>query len=272
LSILTRTVAPQVLLAVDIDGTLLTWDGELFDSAERAIKRVLAAPEIELVLATGRAVHSTVGVARRLGIRHGLAVCCNGSATIRLDPDLPGGWELIDVVTFDAAPAIASIRRRLPDARLAVEDLGYGFKVTAHFPSGELDGEVRVVSDEELGRDPATRVILRDTDLTLDELHAVVEETKLPDVAYAVGWTGWVDLNPPGVSKASALEAIRRQLGVESHLTVAVGDGGNDITMLEWAGRGVAMGGSRQDVVAAADEETGPIDQEGLASVINSLF
>ncbi|MDR2566432.1 MAG: Cof-type HAD-IIB family hydrolase [Bifidobacteriaceae bacterium] len=265
-------MAPEILLAVDIDGTLLTWDGELFASTERAIKRALAAPAIEFVLATGRSVHSTVGIARRIGVESGLAVCCNGSVTIRFDPRLPGGWELVHVVTFDPAPAIAAIRRRLPHARMAVEDLGRGFKVTAHFPAGELDGEVRVVSDQALSDGPVTRVILRDTELSLEELHAVVEETKLPDVTYAVGWTGWVDLNPPGVSKASALEAIRAELGIEPRRTVAIGDGGNDITMLQWAGRGVAMGGSRWDVVAAADEETGRIDQDGLASVIDSLL
>ncbi|MDR2453867.1 MAG: Cof-type HAD-IIB family hydrolase [Bifidobacteriaceae bacterium] len=268
----TETISPEILLAVDIDGTLLTWDGELFDSAERAVQRALSNPRIELVLATGRSVHSTAAVSRRFGIERGLAVCCNGSATIRLDPSAPGGWELVDLVTFDPAPAIASIRRRLPHASLAVEDIGRGFKVTAPFPRGELDGEVRVVSDQELGAGPVTRVILRDTELSVDELRAIVEETKLPDVTYAIGWTGWVDLNPPGVSKASALETIRRQLRIESHRTVAVGDGGNDITMLEWAGRGVAMGGSRWDVVAAADEETGRIDQDGLARVIDSLF
>ncbi|MDR3107511.1 MAG: HAD hydrolase family protein, partial [Bifidobacteriaceae bacterium] len=53
---------------------------------------------------------------------------------------------------------------------------------------------------------------------------------------------------------------------------VAVGDGGNDIEMLRWAGRGVAMGGSRWDVVAAADEETSRIEHDGLARVIDTLF
>jgi HAD superfamily hydrolase (TIGR01484 family) len=225
-----------------------------------------------MILATGRSVHSTIGVARRIGIERGLAVCCNGSATIRFTPESPDGWELTDLVTFDAGPAVASILRRMPKACMAAEDLGRGFLVTADFPAGELDGEVRLVSPEELTSRPVTRLILRDTELTLEELRAVVEETKLPNVTYAIGWTGWVDLNPPGVSKASALETIRRQLGIDPNRTVAVGDGGNDVTMLEWAARGVAMGGSRHDVLAAADEETGRIDQDGLARVIDSLF
>jgi hydroxymethylpyrimidine pyrophosphatase-like HAD family hydrolase len=267
-----ETVSSKTLLAVDIDGTLLTWGGELFASAERAVKRAMEAPSIEFVLATGRSVHSTVQVARRIGLEQGLAVCANGSATIRFDVALPGGWELLDLVTFDAKAAVDSILRYLPQARMAAEDLGRGFLVTAQFPPGELDGVVRVVTPEELTARPVTRLILRETELSLEELRQVVAETELPGVTYAIGWTGWVDLNPPGVSKASALEAIRRHLRVNPHQTVAIGDGGNDITMLQWAGRGVAMGGSRWDVVAAADEETGTIDQDGLAQVIDSLF
>jgi HAD superfamily hydrolase (TIGR01484 family) len=268
----TESTAAKTLLAVDIDGTLLTWDGELYPSAERAVRGALTTPSIEFVLATGRSLHSTLSVARRIGLRRGLAVCSNGSVTIQLDPDLPEGWELLEVVTFDAAAAVASILRHLPQARMAAEDLGRGFLVTAEFPAGELDGQVRVVSPGELTARPVTRLILRDTELTLDELREVVEETKLPDVTYAVGWTGWVDLNPPGISKASALEKVRQRLGIGAHRTVAIGDGGNDISMLEWAGRGVAMGGSRWDVVAAADEVTGTIDRDGLAQVIDSLL
>jgi HAD superfamily hydrolase (TIGR01484 family) len=265
-------MTPEILLAVDIDGTLLTWAGELFESAERAVLRAAASPTIELVIATGRSAHSTLGVCRQLGLDRGLAVCANGSVTLRLDPELPDGWEVISAFTFDPTEAVTAIRRHLPGARLAAEELGRGFLVTAPFPPGELDGEVRLVSDEELTAEPVTRLILRETDLSYDELRMVVEETHLPDVTYAVGWTGWVDLNPPGVSKASALEVIRRDLGIDPASTVAIGDGGNDITMLRWAGRGVAMGGSRWDVVAAADEETGPIEADGLAQVINSLF
>jgi HAD superfamily hydrolase (TIGR01484 family) len=267
-----KPIYRRTLLAVDIDGTLLAWDGTLPPSSAAAVTMALADDSVEVVLATGRSLHSTLRVAERLGISHGWAVCSNGSVTVRFDPDLPRGWELIECVTFDASRAIRAIRRRLPDARLAIEDLGRGFLVTAPFPSGELDGEVRVVDAAELAATPATRVVLRDTEADLDQLAQIVEETRLPDATYAIGWTGWVDLNPPGVSKASALEVVRQQLAIDPDSTVAVGDGGNDITMLRWAARGVAMGGSRPEVVAAADEVTSTLEEDGLAKVIDSVL
>jgi HAD superfamily hydrolase (TIGR01484 family) len=266
------TALARALVALDIDGTLLTWGGKLHRSAARAVAKVIADPSLELVLATGRSAHSAMGVARRIGFSEGWAVCSNGSVTVRLDPALPAGWEVVHSVTFDAAPAVAAIRAVLPEARLAVEDIGHGFLVTDHFPAGELDGIVTVVSQEELAAQPVTRLILRETDLDPASLETLVEQVKLPEVTYAVGWTGWVDLNPPGVSKATALEAVRERLGVHPHRTVAIGDGGNDIDMLRWAARGVAMGGSRPDVVAAADEVAAPIDRRGLARVLGSLL
>jgi len=53
---------------------------------------------------------------------------------------------------------------------------------------------------------------------------------------------------------------------------VAVGDGRNDIEMLRWAARGVAMGNAPAEVQAVADEVTGPVGADGLADVLESLL
>ena len=76
---------------------------------------------------------------------------------------------------------------------------------------------------------------------------------------------------PSGITKASALEALRRELGVKPERTVAVGDGRNDVEMLAWAARGVAMGHAPLEVRAVADEVTGTIDDDGVLAVLRSL-
>jgi len=53
---------------------------------------------------------------------------------------------------------------------------------------------------------------------------------------------------------------------------VAIGDGRNDIEMLAWAARGVAMGHADDSVKAAADEVTGSIDEDGAVPVLQSLI
>jgi hypothetical protein len=177
--------------------------------------------------------------------------------TLRLDPSLPEGYEVSEVVTFDPTPALKLLREHLPTAAFAVEEVGRGYRLTAPFPPGELDGDEVIVAFERLLDAPASRVIVRSPEHTSADFLALTEELGLHGVNYFVGWTAWLDLAPAGVSKASALEQVRQRLGVDPVATMAVGDGRNDLEMFSWAARSVAMGNSEPDVKSAADEVTG---------------
>ena len=259
------------LVAHDVDGTLMSYDGVVSDDVREAIGDLVAAG-VHVVLATGRGVHSAAPVARDLGLTEGWLVCSNGAVTARLDADEPAGFAIVDTVTFDPGPALRAIAMELPDALYAVEDLGVGFRVSDLFPTGELSGEMDVVGFDELAATPATRVVIRAPGASPDEFHALVERVGLHEVEYAVGWTAWLDLTPGGVSKASALEEVRRRLGVEPFATLAIGDGGNDLQMLEWAARGVAMGHASERVRAVADEVTGGIEDDGALPILRALL
>jgi hydroxymethylpyrimidine pyrophosphatase-like HAD family hydrolase len=70
------------------------------------------------------------------------------------------------------------------------------------------------------------------------------------------------------------MERVRVSVGVPRDRVMAVGDGRNDIDMLHWAaefGRGVAMGESPNDVLAAGSETTGHVSIDGLATVLRTL-
>lgn len=259
------------LVALDIDGTLLDHDGVITDRVRTAVAKV-AASGLHVVVATGRSLQGTLPVLDRLGLTEGWAVCSNGAMTLRLDPALPQGFEISDVVTFDPGPVLRLMRDRLPTALLLVEDAQACRRVTAPFPAGELGGEPLVVPFDELVTGPATRVVVRSPASTPEEFLRVVEQIGLHGVSYAVGWTAWLDLAPDGVSKASALETVRTRLGVAAAGTVAVGDGRNDLEMLAWAGRGVAMGQAPPEVIAAADEVTASVEEDGVALVLEALL
>lgn len=257
------------MLALDLDGTTLNHMGELSDAVRDA---VTALPdEVIVVVATGRSVIATTPVLDALGVTAGFAVCANGAVTIELDPQAPSGYAIVDTVTFDPKPVLERLRVALPEARIAVEELGVGFKVSRHFPEGELMGQTRVVDWDELVAHPVTRVTLRQPEATAEEFMEMVERAGLHGVSYAVGWSAWLDINPEGVSKASALELIRRRIGVEPIHTVAVGDQRNDLEMLRWAAWGVAMANAPDEVRAVADEVTGHVDEDGLVPVVEGL-
>lgn len=260
-----------MLVALDIDGTIVDWDEHLSVRVADAVRSVDAAGH-HVVLATGRSLHGTLPVLERLELFEGWAVCSNGAMTLRLDPALEHGYEVAHVVTFDPGPALKLLRTHFPVAVYAVEDTRAARRLTAPFPHGELSGQEDVIVPfEKLVDGPATRVIVRSVDHTSEEFGELVQAAGLHGVSYAVGWTAWLDLAPEGVSKASALELVRDRLAVPRDRTLAVGDGSNDLEMFEWAHRAVAMGQAREEVRAAADEVTAPVEEEGLALVLEGL-
>lgn len=260
------------LVGLDIDGTLMHWGGDISGAVADAVERARMCRN-HVILATGRNIVGMLPVAERLGIRRGWAVCSNGAVTVRLNPAVPGGYDIVEKITFNPRAALELIREELPDAYYAVEDLGVGFLVNREFPVGELVGRQRVVNDfDELCHDEATRVVIRAPGVDVTHFDQLVHRIGLNDVTYAVGYSAWLDLTPPGVSKASALEQLRRQLGVYPDHTVAVGDGNNDIDMLRWAGESAAMATAPDHVKSAADEVVGSVEDDGVLTVLDRLF
>jgi HAD superfamily hydrolase (TIGR01484 family) len=265
-----RADGGPLLIALDVDGTIIDYDEALSERVRSAVRGVIEAGH-HVVVATGRSLAGALPVLDRLGLVHGWCVCSNGGVTLRLDPSLPERYEVADTVTFDPAPALRLLREHLPTALYAVENVGVGFRLTAPFPPGELYGDLEYVDFDELLTTPATRVIVRSPDHTPQEFLQIIERVGLHGVSYAVGWTAWLDLAPDGVSKASALEPIRIALDVPPERTLAVGDGRNDIEMLSWAARGVAMGQAEPELLAVTDEVTAAVEDDGLADVLEPL-
>jgi len=259
------------LVALDVDGTTINHAGELSLHVHAAVRAVVEAGH-HVIIATGRSIPATTFILEELGITTGYAVCSNGAVTLELDPAEDKGFRVVEAVTFDPAPALTLLRDEWPDAVIAVEDLGVGFKLSAPFPDGELQGELRVVPWEELVAEPVTRVTFRSPSGTAQDFLELTERIGLHGVNYAVGFSAWLDLNPEGVSKGSALEILRRRLEVDPRHTVAVGDQRNDLEMLQWAARGVAMGNAPDEVKAVADEVTLDVDEDGLVPVLLSLL
>ena len=255
----------RLLVALDLDGTLLAPDGTVSPRVKAGVRAVHDAGHA-VVLATGRSLHGTAPTARLLGLQDEVVVCSNGAVTARAD-----GSELLDVVTFDARPAVALLQAEMPRVVFAVEEVGRGYFTTGPFPDGELDGHLGVVPLNELVAEPVTRVVVRDVEGDVDEFLDVVDRVGLHGVSYAVGYSAWLDLMPLGVSKASALEHVRERLAIDDADTVAIGDGRNDLEMLTWAARGVAMGHAPDVVKVVADEVTASFEEDGAALVLESL-
>jgi hydroxymethylpyrimidine pyrophosphatase-like HAD family hydrolase len=80
-----------------------------------------------------------------------------------------------------------------------------------------------------------------------------------------------VEIGPHGVDKAVALGWLATHLGLDRADVWAFGDGINDVDMLRWAGRGIAMANADEAVLAVADEVTMSNDDDGVAVVLERL-
>ena len=191
----------------------------------------------------------------------------NGSVTFRYPP-----VEVRSTVTFDASAIVRMLMAEVPNAAVAVEEVGVGYRLNRPFPDGEITGEMRLESVEELVAQPVTRVIIRDPHSSEEEFVELAEKLGLSGTNYFIGWTAWLDIAPEGVSKASALADVAEELGVAQADVLAIGDGRNDMEMLRWAGRGVAMGQAPLEVQEAADDVTETVANDGVARELSRWF
>jgi len=266
------------LVALDIDGTLLKWvEGagttheEIAPAVYDAVHRALDAGA-NVVLASGRSPHGMTRIADLLGLHGGererlWVVASNGAVVFRYPP-----IEVVHEETFDARPAVEAILEHHPNALVAVEERGVGYRVNRHFPDGELSGEMTLTEVEEIVSGPVSRVIIRDPEATADDFVRLAEKLGLHGTNYVVGWTAWLDLAPVGVSKASGLARVAGELGLGADHTLAIGDGRNDIEMLQWARRGVAMGQAIEVVRDAAHAVTETVYDDGVAVELDRWF
>jgi len=263
----------RLLVALDIDGTVLTEDGRLGDATVTEISRLRDAGH-EIMLATGRSVAMTLPVLERLGITPEYVVCSNGAITLHRDPSATLGYTREFIETFDPSEVLETIRAALDDAHYAVEDEAGLYRYTGYFPDGALGASsIKVEFDELLARQ-ATRVVVISPEHAIEDFLSIVEKMGLHKVSYNVGWTAWLDIAPHGVNKSTALERVRELLGIERANVIAIGDGRNDIDMLEWAsveGRGVTMGQAPDEVVEAGNTRTGTDLDDGVAQFLATV-
>ncbi|WRS30703.1 HAD hydrolase family protein [Actinomycetaceae bacterium MB13-C1-2] len=267
----------EILVALDVDGTLLTAEGAT-ERMKRTVQDALDAG-VNIVIATGRGISSTRPVFAALELPDGYSVSSNGAQTVHWTRETAGGSdpvshtpELMIEHVFDPRPSADVIFEAVPEILIGVDDGAEGMLVSRKFPFGEMMSEQIVRPIGQMLSRPTARMIARAPWMDRDDFEKLLWDLPLADVQVAVGWTAWADICPGGITKATGLQELADSLGVNHEGTIALGDGVNDIEMLQWAGHGVAMGGASDVVVASANAQTGPVDFDGAAAVLEAVL
>ena len=265
------------IIAFDLDGTLLNSNKELSPKNAETLERAAAAG-VHLVPATGRALVALPEEVRRLPfIRY--VIAANGAQVL----DLQEGTTVVQ----------AEIP--LPQA---VDIMRY-FDTVSGIYDCFLDGKpwmTRAFFDkiEDFAPDEHMLKMLRELRQPVDELKAFIQAqgkdvqkvqiftwdeearadmlqnlaTRFPGTVVSSSALNNVEINNEHANKGEALLRLAEHLGVDRTQTLAFGDGLNDISMIRWAGVGVAMANSPQEVRDAADFVTLSCDESGVSAGI----
>ncbi|MCV7302902.1 HAD family hydrolase [Mycobacterium barrassiae] len=262
-----------LLIASDVDGTLLTDDEKITDRTRAALTAAVDSGT-RFVLATGRPPRWVAPVVDALGFAP-IAVCANGA--VIYDPSID---RIVSARTLseEMLAELAEIATRvIPGAGLAVERVGESahdaatpqFVSSPGYEHAWLNPDNTEVSMEDLLSAPAIKLLIRKAGAQSADMAAALAEHigHQGDITYSTN-NGLIEIMPLGISKASGVAEVAAPLGITARDIVTFGDMPNDVPMLAWAGHGVAMGNAHPDALAAADEVTGTNAEDGVARVL----
>lgn len=264
------TQIPIQLIALDLDGTLLNSNGRISLQNETAIKKALAHG-IEVIIATGKTRWSAEAAIAQLGLQSP-GVFTQGLTIYDAD------GALLHETTLPQETAVSILtyleEKQIPHLAYCSDQLRtpyhHSYSVLLHKkyhePLPVVVGSLRaglsqfkinklLISDE--ANNDATRAEL---DNLFGEQATVTQAVK-----------EYIEVLPLGTSKGEGLRWLLQELGVPETAVLAVGDGENDIEMLQLAGVGVAMGNAHERVKAAADVTVRGHNESGVAQAIEQV-
>lgn len=259
------------LVAVDMDGTLLNSDGNISEQTVEAIRKCVEKGII-VTISTGRPIQ---GINRYNEI-------------LKLD---------VPFITYNGAMIVKSMSKEIlyeqglsaQDARQILK-LGQAIDTTVIVWSNnklyvnKLNDQandykklsalepILITDQEALIKNGITKILWSDD---VDKIKAYQEEIagKVgPGVTYCTSKPIYLEFFDVKVSKALSLEKVCRYYSIKSEETIAIGDGYNDLSMLEYAGLGIAMGNAPDDIKAKCGYVTETNNKDGVASALNKFL
>lgn len=263
------------ILVLDIDGTLTNSKKEITEETKRAI-RMIQERGHKVMLASGRPTPGMKRYAEELELEKygGYLLSFNGGRIINsrtgeivfqkmfpmnLIPSLYQFAKKNDcgILTYYGEKIISGTRL---DEYIAIESRINGM------PVQEVENFVEYVDfdvNKLLMTAPAERA---------EQYEQFLQEQYGDRISVYRSEPFFIELMPKGVDKASSIDRMLSTVGLTRENTICCGDGYNDLTMIEYAGVGVAMANAQEKVKEKADYITGSNDEDGIVQVIDEFI
>lgn len=256
------------LIALDLDGTVMGRERIISQRVRHAVKQAIDQGHL-VTIATGRGFAPTAHFAQDLGVN--APIICYQGALVRDYRDgrtvhsatipLPVARDLIDF----------SETRKLNFQVYTQDDRAYVSQLNSVAEGiAELSG-IPVTAVKDLAgwlSHPPIKFIFFEQEESVPELVRNMQAQFDGHLQVVRSWDQLIEATGPSISKGEALARLAVYMGVAQAETIAVGDQDNDVSMIAWAGLGVAMGNASPAAKAAADVVAPALEADGAAWVI----
>lgn len=244
----------------DIDGTLVSFETHRIPRSAREAIGQLQEKGIRVFVATGR---------------HESAV--NNLGDIRFDGyiTINGGYCTVnDNICIYKNPipktdieALIEYQKLNPFPCMIMDEKG----MSVNYHNCDVDHMLKMLNFPKIRVRPLREAINTDV-LQLVSFFTEDREAEIMQILPHCESTRWyplfTDIVPKGSGKAQGIDKIIEHYGIPLSETMAFGDGGNDMTMLQHAGTGIAMGNAEDKVKAVADFVTDTVDADGIVKAL----
>lgn len=264
------------LLVLDVDGTLLNDEREI---SKRTLAALLKVQQmgVRIVLASGRPTYGLMPLAKtlELGNYGGFILSYNGCQIIKAQ----NGEILFERrINPEMLPYLEKKARKNGFAIFTYHDdtLITDSPDNEYIKNEALLNNLKIIKEDEFSTAidfaPCKCMLVSDKEKALIGLEQHWEKRLAGTLDAFRSEPYFLEVVPCGVNKANTLGALLEHLGVTREEVIAVGDGVCDVTMLQLAGMGVAMGHSQDSVKVCADYVTASNEEDGVALAVEKLI
>ena len=272
------TALPYSIIALDLDGTLTNSEKNItprtFDALMKAQRE-----GVRLVLASGRPTFGIAALANQLQLADygGYVLSYNGGRIIDWCKKTVIFSQVVDQklvpILYDfAEKAQLPIVTYLPDAILASKNEGEYLAEEARINGMPVVVAQNFVEEAMQIAGGSTKFLIPGEPELLIQLESEMKAALSEQMEVFRSAPFFLELPPKGIDKAQSLQRLLTHLGLERESLMAFGDGFNDLSMIQFAGQGVAMANAVEEVKSIADFVTTSNEEDGIAHALEQLL
>jgi Cof subfamily protein (haloacid dehalogenase superfamily) len=261
-------------LVLDLDGTLLTSHNIISEKTQAALLAI-QAQGITVILASGRPIFGMLASAHALNLKEngGYLLSYNGAQIIRMADN---------TILVESSLDIPLIHRLVDEAnQYQIGFIAYRYD---HIITPKIDPYIQMESDatglrllevkdvKTVLNERSVKCLMTGEPEYLESVRLKLLEDYHNDCSIYRSMPYFLELVPKGIDKGSRLKTLASMLNFQMDEIIACGDGFNDLSLIEVAGLGVAMGNSCQELKDKADYITATNDQDGIVQVIQQFM